>query len=116
MCGTAWAPSTSDTAPAARARAAISATGMIVPSTFETWVNATMPHVAARELRVELLQRELAALVDLQVAQLRAALAAEHLPGDDVRVVLHLRDQHRVAGPTFARPSRSRDPRRRRRG
>ena len=28
------------------------------------------PHVAARELRVELLQRELAALVDLQVAEL----------------------------------------------
>ena len=56
------------------------------------------PHVAPRELRVELLQRQLAALVDLQVAQLRAALAAQHLPGHDVRVVLHLRDQHRVAG------------------
>jgi hypothetical protein len=56
------------------------------------------PHVAARELRVELLQRDLAAGVDLEVAQLRAALAAQHLPRHDVRVVLHLRDQHRVAG------------------
>ncbi len=56
------------------------------------------PHVAPRELRVELLQRQLAALVDLQVAQLGAALAAEHLPGNDVRVVLQLGDQHRVAG------------------
>ena len=67
--------------------------------------------VAARELGVELLERELAALVDLQVAQLGAALAAEHLPGDEVRVVLHLRDQHRVA-----RRRRSRGPTSTRRG
>ena len=62
------------------------------------------PHVAARELCVELIERDLAAGVDLEVAQLRAALAAEDLPGDDVRVVLHLRDQHRVAG-TDVRPA-----------
>ena len=51
-------------------RAVISATGLIVPSTFETCANATSLHVAARELALERSQRELAALVDLQVAQL----------------------------------------------
>src|SRR5207253_1057426 len=37
----ACAPSMSETAPAARTRAVISATGLIVPSTFETCVKAT---------------------------------------------------------------------------
>ena len=55
-------------------------------------------HIAARELRVERLERQPPLLVDLQVAKRGAALAAEHLPGDDVRVVLGLGDQHRVAG------------------
>ena len=54
------------------------------------------PDVAPRELCVELLQRQFAALVDLQVAQRRAALAAQHLPGDDVGVVLELGDEDRV--------------------
>jgi hypothetical protein len=45
-----------------------------------------------------LVKRGFAAGVDLEVAQLCTALAAEDLPGDDVRVVLHLRDQHGVAG------------------
>ena len=51
--------------PAARARAAISATGLIVPSTLETCANGDQPHVAAGELGVELLERQLAVLVDL---------------------------------------------------
>ena len=42
ICGTACAPSITLTAPAARARLAISATGLIVPSTFETWATATI--------------------------------------------------------------------------
>ena len=55
-------------------------------------------HVAARELRSQLLGGELAVLVDVEVAQLSAARAARDLPGDDVGVVLHLRHQHRIAG------------------
>ena len=39
--GTACEPSTSDTAPAARAFAAISATGFSVPSTLEMWATPT---------------------------------------------------------------------------
>ncbi len=55
-------------------------------------------HIAARELVLERRQRQFATLVDLQVAQLGAPLAAQDLPGDEVPVMLHLRDQHRVAG------------------
>ena len=55
-------------------------------------------HIAASELGVERLQRELTTLIDLEVAQRGSPLAAEHLPGNDVRVVLHLGDQHHIAG------------------
>ena len=50
------------------------------------------------ELRVELVEIEPAVVVDGQVVELRALLLAQELPGNDVRVVLHLRDQHHVAG------------------
>ena len=53
--------------------------------------------VSARELCPQRLQRELAALVHLEVAQRGLALAAEDLPGHEVGVVLHLGDQHGVA-------------------
>ena len=56
-------------------------------------------HVAPRELGVQLLQRQFATVIDLQIAQRRAALAAEHLPGDDVGVVLELGDEDCVARP-----------------
>ena len=51
-------------------RAVISATGLIVPSTFDTCANATSLHVPARQLRVQRIERELAVLVHLQVAKL----------------------------------------------
>ena len=54
-------------------------------------------HIAACQFGIERLQRQLAMVIDLEVAKLGGALAAEHLPGNDVRVVLHLGDQHRVA-------------------
>ena len=62
--GTAWAPST---APARRRRAraaAISATGLIVPSTFETWATATSFTPPARDELVELVEVEPALVVD----------------------------------------------------
>ena len=40
-CGTAWAPSTSTSAPASWALRVISSTGLIVPSVLDTWVKAT---------------------------------------------------------------------------
>ncbi len=98
MCGTACAPSISDRAPAARTLETISATGLIVPSTFETCVKATRRTSPRASSESSACERELAVLVDLQIAELGAALAAEHLPGNDVRVVLHLGDQHGVAG------------------
>ncbi len=55
-------------------------------------------HAAVGEVRVELVEREPALLVDLEVAQRRAGLGGEQLPGDDVRVVLGLREDDRVAG------------------
>ncbi len=41
MWGTAWAPSIRTSAPASWARRVMSSTGLIVPSVFDTWVNAT---------------------------------------------------------------------------
>ncbi len=40
---------------------------------------------------------QLAAIGDRAYAQLNAVAVAQHLPGHDVGVVLHLRDQHRLA-------------------
>jgi arginase family enzyme len=82
MCGTACAPSTSEIAPAARMRDVRKGDQL---------------HVAALELLVEMVEREFATLVHLEVAQLCAALAAQHLPRHDVRVVLHLGGEHGVA-------------------
>ena len=84
-------------APAARTLETISAHGVDRAEHVGDVREGDQAHIAAPELCVEFLQRELALLIDLQVAELGAALAAEHLPGNDVRVVLHLGDQHGVA-------------------
>ncbi len=108
ICGTACEASTSVSAPAARARAAISATGLIVPSTFETCANATSFTRPPASSCVELVERELALVGHGQVAQLGARLLAQELPGHDVRVVLHVRDHHLVAGRDVLAPPRVR--------
>ena len=59
-------------------------------------------HPALGEHGVELVERQLAALRHRQVAQPRPGLLAEELPGHDVRVVLHLGDEHLVAGADVA--------------
>src|SRR5581483_7617354 len=46
---------------------------------------------------LELVQQQLALIVDRDDAQLRALLLAQNLPGNDVRVVLHRADEHLVA-------------------
>ena len=54
-------------------------------------------HAPLGEHRVELVERQLVRVGEREVAQLRAGLLAEDLPRHDVRVVLHLRDEHLVA-------------------
>ena len=67
------------------------------------------PDATAGELVVQLSQGELAVVGDVEIAQLGARLLAQQLPGDDVGVVLHLRDQHHVAGAHVLAPPRVRD-------
>ena len=54
---------------------------------------------ARREPPLELLAHDVAALVDRRDDQARAGLLADHLPRHEVRVVLHLGDEHLVARP-----------------
>ena len=104
-CGTAWAPSTTARARRPRAPAGIiSATGLIVPSTFETWANATTRR-ARREQPVEARRcRGARRRATGTATQARAPVAAGHLPRDQVRVMLHLGDEDLVAGLRSVRP------------
>ena len=52
---------------------------------------------AAGQQTIEQIHPKLALVCDRQHLQLRAFFLAQQLPGDDVRVVLHLRDQHLIA-------------------
>ena len=67
------------------------ATGLMVPSAFETWREGH--HAGARvEQFFVFVQQQLAPIVHGNDAQKRAVLLfAEHLPGDDVGVVLQRR-------------------------
>ena len=79
-----------------RARgAAISATGLIVPSTLETWATATSfgPRASSASSSSE----QEALVVDRHVGQLGARALREQLPRHEVGVVLHLRDDDQVA-------------------
>ena len=95
--GAAWAPSASTRAPASCARRAISASGFSVPSTFETWATATSfgPRSSSARVRGEV---EQAVVGDRRPSRSRPGALGEQLPGDDVRVVLHLREHDPVAG------------------
>ncbi len=78
---------------------AISATGLIVPSTFDTWAKATT-RVRAPEHPLEGLEVELPVAGERdRTALSRAAVPGGHLPRDDVRVVLHLGDEDLVPRP-----------------
>ena len=58
---------------------------------------------------VELVELQHALVVDADDLEVRADLLAEHVPGHEVRVVLHLRDDDRVAGADVRAPPRVRD-------
>ena len=64
---------------------------------------------AGREQLVELLELEHALVVDLDHLELRAGLAAQHVPGHEVRVMLELGRDDAVAGPEVRAPPRVRD-------
>ena len=59
--------------------------------------------------RLELVEHQLAAIVDRRDAQPRPALLAQQLPRHDVRVVLHRRDEHFVSGADVRPPEGMRD-------
>ena len=96
-CGTPCAPSTTVTAPAARARRTISAIGLIVPSTLDTWATATSLTRPSASIASSSSSASSPPGGDRHVAQPSALLLAQDLPGDDVGVVLHLGDEHLVA-------------------
>ena len=96
MCETDCAPSTSTRrAMPVRHRDHL-ATGVMVPSAFETCVTETMRVRRVEQLLV-LVEHDLAAVVDRRDAQLGALLGRELLPGHDVGVVLEVRDDDLVA-------------------
>ena len=95
-CGTLWAASTSTTAPAAWARRAISAIGLIVPSTFETEATATI-FVRSVSSVSSASRIKQAVVGDRNVLEHGAGPLGQLLPGHEVRVVLHRGDEDFVA-------------------
>ena len=82
--------------PRACASARYAATGMTVPSAFETWATATS-RVRGSRAAVANASSRARRVVDRRHAQARAGALAQHLPGHDVGVVLHVGDQDLVA-------------------
>ena len=60
--------------------------------------------VAARRDRVELVELQLSVLVDWDHRELGSGPSGDVLPGDEVRVVLHLGHDHEVARPEVVEP------------
>ena len=83
-------------AAAVRHRDRSRATGLTVPSAFETWVTATIfvrgPSSFSNSSSSSSPRSSMGA-----TRSVRALFFAEHLPGHDVGVVLHGGDQHFVA-------------------
>jgi hypothetical protein len=83
------------------------ATGLMVPSAFETCVTRRASSAGrAAPRNSSIIER--AGIVDRRHAQPRALSLAEHLPRHDVRVVLHLGDEDLVARADGAAPERLR--------
>ncbi len=95
--GTSCAPSATTIAPAAWAASATTRTGLMVPSTLDMADTPTTFTPSTRRSRSSSTRRPVT--VDGDVAQVEPAqLLGEDHPGDDVGVVLHLGEQHGVAG------------------
>ncbi len=62
-------------------------------------------HLCARtEQPLELVEDQLALVIDWGDAQFCPLLFAEHLPWDDIGVVLHRRDEHFIIGADMSPP------------
>jgi hypothetical protein len=85
----------------------ISRAGVIVPSAFDTCGNAT-ELVRGSEQPLVLLRGSRRRVVDRRDAQPRALLGAQHLPRNDVRVVLEVGDDDLVAARRCGGPSSAR--------
>ena len=95
--GPAWAPSTTRRAPASWAIRAISSIGLIVPSTFETCVTHTSFGPSSSSFARASRSSRPSAVIGAQ-SRCASLLLGHLVPGDDVRVVLHLGDHDAVAG------------------
>ena len=95
-CGTDWQASSTVSAPTALARAASSATGLTVPSTFEAWTTASTL-VRGPMISVGGVEVEPALVGDGDPPQRGTGPGAGPLPGQQVRVVLHLGDDDLIA-------------------
>ena len=91
------APSTSTGMPRACASFTTSFTGTTVPSTFDMCVIATIL-VRGVEQLLELVDEEIAVVVDRRPFDHRALALAQEMPRHDVGVVLHDREHDLVAG------------------
>ncbi len=96
--GTAWAPSTTTTAPTAWAAAASSATGGIVPVTLDMALTARI-RVRSSTTDSTAAGSSLVVGPDAQIGELGAGPARHQLPGDDVGVVLQDGEHDAVTGP-----------------
>ena len=72
-------------------------TGVIVPSELDTMHHRNQPRAVAQQFLV-LIEEKFAVVADRHDAQHGPGLLAEHLPGHDVGVMLHRRDDDLVAG------------------
>ncbi len=97
-CGAAWAASQTKIAPRSCAHCASFSTGLIVPSELETSPAATTLTGPSADGLVEQVEAQLALVVERQHPEVGSRLAGDELPGDEVRVVLELGDEHDVAG------------------
>ena len=95
-CGADWAPSTNTTAPTAWAASVIWLDRVERAQHVRSGGDADELH--AGQLRVEIGQVEVAVGGDVEVTQFHAELRGQHQPRHQHRVVLHLREQHDVAG------------------
>ncbi len=74
----------------------ISLAGVIVPSTFDIWVKGNQLRPLLQQVAVGV-QVEQAIRGDRDELEPHAALRCQHLPGDEVGMMLHLGQDHQIA-------------------
>ncbi len=100
MCGTDWQASSTTSAPTARARAAIRATGLIVPKML-LWCTKATTFVRLVDDLVEVFEVKPTIIGQREPRQLCSGALGQLLPRDKVGVMLHLGDDNPVARRRF---------------